>query len=154
MAGLGGCNNFEAQLPMALEASIKKGIDKCYDFNIAEGDKCLLDLRPMFRQIVSGLQNKTPAGNISAKFHNTLAAGLLALAQKAHQRTNLEKVALGGGVFCNRYLTNQLIRLLKQDDFTVLFNRFVPSNDGGISLGQAAIAAKKAAKKLKVGEKK
>jgi len=103
---------------------------------------CLLDLRPMFRQIVTDIKNETPAGNISAKFHKTLAAGLLALAQKAHQRTNLNKVALSGGVFCNRYLTNRLIRLLKASGFTVLFNRFVPSNDGGISLGQAAIAVK------------
>jgi len=143
MAGLGGYNNFEAQLPMALEASITRGLDECYDFNITEKNGCLLDLRPMFRQIITDLQNETPVGNISAKFHNTLAAGLLSLAQKAHQQTNLKKVALSGGVFCNRYLTNRLIALLKKNDFTVLFNRFVPSNDGGISLGQAAIAAKK-----------
>jgi hydrogenase maturation protein HypF len=157
--GLGSYNNFEAQLPMALEASIIKGIDECYDVEITEpvartsspcktwpGWPChakLLDLRPMFRQIITDLQDETPVGDISAKFHNTLAAGLLALAQKARQQTNLNKVALSGGVFCNRYLTNRLVALLKKNGFTVLFNRFVPSNDGGISLGQAAIAAKK-----------
>jgi len=53
----------------------------------------------------------------------------------------LNTVALSGGVFCNRYLTNRLIKQLKQNDFSVLFNREVPSNDGGISVGQAAIAA-------------
>ncbi|MHC4225953.1 MAG: Kae1-like domain-containing protein, partial [Planctomycetota bacterium] len=47
-----------------------------------------------------------------------------------------------GGAFCNRYLANRLIKQLKQNDFSVLFNRQVPSNDGGISLGQAAIAAR------------
>jgi hydrogenase maturation protein HypF len=143
MAGLGNYNNFEAQLPMALEASITQGLEEGYDFNIIEENVCLLDLRPMFRQIITDLQNETPAGNVSAKFHNTLAAGLLALAQKARQSKELNKVALSGGVFCNRYLTNRLIRLLKVNGFTVLFNRFVPSNDGGISLGQATIAAKK-----------
>jgi hydrogenase maturation protein HypF len=146
MAGLGSYNRFEAQLPMALEASTTQGLDDCYDFNITEDDGCLLDIRPMFRQIITDLQNESPAGDISVKFHNTLAAGLLALAQKANQKTNLDKVALSGGVFCNRYLTNRLIRLLKASGFTVLFNRFVPSNDGGISLGQAAIAAKKSRK--------
>jgi len=143
MAGLGGYNNFEAQLPMALEASTTQGLDECYDFEIIEDEGQLLDLRPMIRQIVTDIRQQTPVENISAKFHNGLAAGLLALAKKARKTTGLDKVALSGGVFCNRYLANRLIRLLKQDDFDVLFNRFVPSNDGGISLGQAAIAAKK-----------
>jgi hydrogenase maturation protein HypF len=53
----------------------------------------------------------------------------------------LEVVALSGGVFCNRFLMDRLIRRLKQEGFTVLWNRSVPSNDGGIALGQAAIAA-------------
>jgi hydrogenase maturation protein HypF len=78
---------------------------------------------------------------ISAKFHNTLAEALLALAQAARQSTRLEVVALSGGVFCNRLLTDRLIRRLKQAGFTVLWNRSVPSNDGGIALGQAAIAS-------------
>jgi hydrogenase maturation protein HypF len=142
MAGLGSYNNFEAQLPMALEASTIQGLDECYDFEIVEDGGCLLDLRPMIRQIVVDIREQTPVGNISAKFHNTLAAGLLALAKKARKTTGLDKVALSGGVFCNRYLANRLIELLKQDGFVVLFNRFVPSNDGGISLGQAAIATK------------
>ncbi len=153
MAGLGNYNNFEAQLPMALEAAITDGFDEAYQFEITPAlvfDKKtrgrLLDLRPMLRQIVTDIREQTPVGNISAKFHNGLAAGLLAMAKKARKTTGLDKVVLSGGVFCNRYLTNRLISLLKRDGFTVLFNRFVPSNDGGISLGQAAIATKKGAK--------
>ena len=142
MASLGRRNNFEAQLPMALEAAIAQGFQEGYDFEIIENKTHLLNLRPMIRQIVGDVRNKTPVANISAKFHNGLAAGLLALAERARQATRLNKVAISGGVFCNRYLTNRLIGLLKRDDFIVLFNRFVPSNDGGISLGQAAIAAK------------
>jgi hydrogenase maturation protein HypF len=153
MVGLGNYNNFEAQLPMALEASITDGFDEAYQSEITPAlvfDKNtqghLLDLRPMLRQIVTDIREQTPVGNISAKFHNGLAAGLLAMAKKARKTTGLNKVALSGGVFCNRYLTNRLISLLKRDGFTVLFNRFVPGNDGGISLGQAAIATKKGAK--------
>ena len=67
---------------------------------------------------------------------------LLAMAKRAGESEKLNTVALSGGVFCNRYLTNQLIKLLKQEGFCVLFNRSFPSNDGGVSLGQAAIAAK------------
>ncbi|HLB73446.1 MAG TPA: hypothetical protein VJJ98_05470, partial [Sedimentisphaerales bacterium] len=54
--------------------------------------------------------------------------------------SRLNTVALSGGVFCNQYLIDRLISLLKKAGFGVLFNRNVPSNDGGISLGQAAIA--------------
>ena len=80
---------------------------------------------------------------VSAKFHNCLAAGLCEMAKKARKQSGLAKVALSGGVFCNRYLANRLIKLLKQAHFNVLFNHLVPSNDGGISLGQAVITAKK-----------
>jgi hydrogenase maturation protein HypF len=146
LAGLGSYNHFEAQLPMALEAVVTDGIDEAYDFEIIEAEEHLLDLRRMVRQIVTDARNAVPAGSMSAKFHNGLAAGLLGMAEKARQATGLNKVALSGGVFCNRYLTNRLIGLLKQDDFTVLFNRLVPSNDGGLSLGQAAVAVKKTAK--------
>jgi len=75
------------------------------------------------------------------KFHNTIAATLLEMAKAAKKSTKLNTVALSGGVFCNRYLINRVVNLLKQNDFSVLFNRNVPSNDGGISPGQAAVAA-------------
>ena len=78
----------------------------------------------------------------SAKFHNCVAAALLEMAKAAKESKKLNTVALSGGVFCNRYLINRLVKLLKNNDFRVLFNREVPSNDGGISVGQAAIAAR------------
>jgi hydrogenase maturation protein HypF len=95
----------------------------------------------MIRQIIDDIRNDRPPAVISAKFHNTIAAALLEMAKAARESTKLSTVALSGGVFCNRYLINRLVNLLKQNDFSVLFNRNVPSNDSGISLGQAAIAA-------------
>jgi len=143
MLGLGSYNHFEAQLPMALEAIAEEGIEDCYNFElIREADKLLqLDLRRMIKGIITDIQKELPAGAISAKFHNTLAAALLAMAKQARQSTKLKTVAISGGVFCNRHLTNQLIKQLKKEGFDVLFSREVPANDGGISLGQAAIAA-------------
>jgi hydrogenase maturation protein HypF len=143
MVGLGSYNYFEAQLPMAMETIVEDGIEDCYDFElIREADKLLqLGLRKMTKGIINDIQEELPAGVIAAKFHNTLAIALLAMAKQARERTKLDTVALSGGVFCNRYLTNRLVKLLKKNDFTVLFNRDVPANDGGISLGQAAIAA-------------
>ncbi len=144
MAGLGSYNNFEAQLPMALEASIKTGIEEHYEFSFNEiaGEPLELDLRKMFEQIIDDIQRRVDCGVIAARFHNCIAEALLETAQKAKEKSGLSTVALSGGVFCNRYLANRLIKLLKENHFRVLFNRRVPSNDGGISLGQAEIAAK------------
>ncbi len=143
MLGIGNYNHFEAQLPMALEAIIENGIDENYDFELIKktGRPTLIDLRKMTEQLIADIQIGIAGGIISAKFHNTLAASLLAMAIQAKESTRLDTVALSGGVFCNRYLTNRLIKLLKENGFRILFNREVPSNDGGIALGQAAIAA-------------
>ncbi len=142
MVGLGSYNHFEAQLPMALEAIVVNGIEEHYDFEFINGagKPVKLSLSKMVRQLIADIQEGETRGIISARFHNTIAAALLEMAKRARKSKKLNMVALSGGVFCNRYLTNCLIKLLKKSDFCVLFNRDVPSNDGGISLGQAAIA--------------
>lgn len=145
IVGLGNYNNFQAQLPIALEAAIDTKTEKYYDFDInTDSDGTyLLDLRKMFRQIIDDVRRGASVAIVSVKFHNCLARGLLELAKKARQKTDINTVTLSGGVFCNRYLTNRLIMLLNDVEFRVLFNRIIPSNDGGISLGQAQIALKR-----------
>jgi hydrogenase maturation protein HypF len=144
MLGLGVYNNFEAQLPMALEAVIEDEFEDSYDFKLINKtpEPLQLDLSKMIKQIITDIKEKKTGGIISAKFHNCLAEGMLELAKSAREKTKLNTVALSGGVFCNRYLTVRCVKLLKGAGFSVLFNSDVPSNDGGISLGQAAIAAK------------
>ena len=143
MVGLGSYNHFEAQLPMALEAIAAENIEEHYDFDLisSAGKALQFDLRKMIEQIITDIGEKIGNDIISAKFHNCLAAALLEMSKTARESTRLNTVALSGGVFCNRYLTNRLVRLLNKSDFNVLFNRDVPSNDGGIAIGQAAIAA-------------
>ncbi len=142
MLGLGSYNHFDAQLPMALEAVAAADIEDRYELELFSppGEPCRFDLGKAIKQIVNDVQNEVDAGIISAKFHNTISEILLGFALVYRSETYLNTVALSGGVFCNRYLANLLIKQLKQNDFSVLFNREVPSNDGGISLGQAAIA--------------
>lgn len=144
MLGLGSYNHFDAQLPMALEAIAATDITDYYEYSIlfSPGQPCSLDLGLAIKGIVADVEERVDIGIISAKFHNTIAVALLGLAKRARESTKLETVALSGGVFCNRYLLNRSIKLLRENGFNVLFNRQVPSNDGGISLGQAAIAAK------------
>jgi len=141
--GLGNYNHFEAQLPMALEAIVDSAVEEHYDFRFIDnaGKPLQLDLRKMMEQLIADVRDKQNAGAISARFHNTIAAALLEMAKKARESEKLNVVALSGGVFCNRYLTNRLVRLLNKEGFRVLSNRDFPSNDGGLSVGQAAIAA-------------
>jgi hydrogenase maturation protein HypF len=142
MLGLGGFNHFDAQLPMALESLAAPGIDDSYDFDLrAGGDEPLqLDLRKAIKGVVGDVKSERTPAVVSAKFHNTLAEALLAMAKAARESAGLEVAALSGGVFCNRFLTARLVTRLKQAGFAVLLNRDVPANDGGLSLGQAAIA--------------
>lgn len=143
MLGLGNYNHFDAQLPMALESVAASDFEGGYEFDLhSPGGKPLqLDLRRTLRGVVGDLRCGESPAMISGKFHNTLAEALLAMVQAARESTRLNTVALSGGVFCNRHLANRLVRRLKEADLTVLCNRDVPSNDGGIALGQAAIAA-------------
>ncbi len=143
MLGLGSYNYFDAQLPMALEAIATNNVEDNYEFamSFSPGQSSRFDLGITTREIISDVQKQVDIGIISAKFHNTLAPALLAMAQHARESTKINTVVLSGGVFCNQYLINRLVKLLKKEGFSVLFNRDVPSNDGGISLGQAAIAA-------------
>jgi len=147
---LGTYNHFDAQLPMALEAIASTDVLESYHFKIIPDSHGMLiiDLCTMLEQIIQDLKNRLSPPIIAAKFHNCIAQALLALAVEAAKTTNLKTVALSGGVFCNRYLTDRLITLLKKNHFSVLFKSDVPANDGGIALGQAAIAAQLCAQNL------
>jgi hydrogenase maturation protein HypF len=128
---------------MALESLAERHIDDCYAFDLRRtGDEPLqLDLHKAIIGVVEDVRRERAPAVISAKFHNTLAEALAVMAEAARESTRLEVAALSGGVFCNRFLTERLVTRLKQEGFTVLLNRDVPGNDGGLSLGQAAIAA-------------
>jgi hydrogenase maturation protein HypF len=142
MLGLGSYNHFEAQLPMALESIADANCEEKYNFELT--GQMSLDLRPMIRQIVTDISQDKNRATISAKYHNTIAAGLLEMAKSARQSKNLNTVALSGGVFCNRFLVERLTGLLNKNGFKVLCNIDFPANDGCISVGQAAIAARSA----------
>ncbi len=143
LCGLGSYNHFEAQLPMALEAIADKRIIEYYPFELKEeSGVTTVEIGNFLKGIITDRMAGADKRIISAKFHNTVTEFLLALAKQARDATGIQTAAVSGGVFCNRFLSEKLIELLKNNGFTVLFNRLVPANDGGISLGQAAIAAK------------
>jgi hydrogenase maturation protein HypF len=131
--------SFEGQAAMALEA-IADGADEVYDFAIEGRKPVQVDMRPMVRQIVDDVQRGDPSGRISARFHNTLIAVVGQVCTRMRVETGLGRVCLSGGCFQNVRLLSGCLRTLRSDGFEVFFQQQVPTNDGGISLGQAAVA--------------
>ena len=117
------------------------GADDPYGFCLESDGPFRIDLRPMVVQLADDLVDETPVGVVAAKFHNTLAASLLAAARRARELTELRLVLLSGGCFMNRYLTDRLVVALKAEGFEVLTHRTITPNDGGVALGQAVVAA-------------
>jgi len=101
----------------------------------------IIDLDETFREIVADIEKNRSAGEISAKFHNTIISILAEACSMLRLEIGFDKVALSGGVFQNKYLFENLMQELKQRGFKILSHSLVPTNDGGISLGQAVIAA-------------
>jgi hydrogenase maturation protein HypF len=82
-----------------------------------------------------------PVGEISSRFHRTLICLFTDLCVVIGKERELDRVVLSGGVFQNSILLTGLTRALEEKNFQVFSHRQVPTNDGGISLGQAVVAA-------------
>jgi len=138
LLGLCSCETFDSEAPMRLESAISRRTDESYPFSISES----ISFHDTFKAILDDMPRlKVPV--ISAKFHNTIAQVVLQVARQIRQDASLNKVVLSGGVFQNKYLLEKSTDLLKRENFNVFTNHLVPANDGGISLGQLIIAAKK-----------
>jgi hydrogenase maturation protein HypF len=136
--------SYEGQAAMELESFCASGIKKRYNFCVCkEGEEFIIDPREIFIDIIEDLKKGIDKKVMAAKFHNTVAEFTLNLCGKIRENTGINKIALSGGVFQNRYLTEKIISLLEKDDFQVYTQRKVPPNDGGISLGQAVVAGYK-----------
>jgi hydrogenase maturation protein HypF len=125
------------------EGSIYREQADIYPYTISMRDQmpATLDVVPMFRAIVHDLQHGISTSQIASRFHNTIAELLATACFNAREQTGLHVVALSGGVFQNKLLLERLMQRLKEMAFQVYINRRVPPNDGGISLGQIAVAA-------------
>jgi len=146
LIGLRQQSSFEGQAAMELEWAVDPDAEGAYAFGyfvqeekIEGGQKLVLDWHPMLVEILDDLDKCVPTGTIAARFHNALADAILRVARVAGQAT----VALSGGCFQNRHLVEATSRRLVNAGFRVLLQRQVPANDGGIALGQVAIAAAK-----------
>jgi hydrogenase maturation protein HypF len=100
-----------------------------------------LDPSPMWHAALADRCTGTPATVIAARFHKGLAIGLREMTRALARRAAFDTVALSGGCFQNAVLFEQTERRLREAGFAVLSHNKVPANDGGLALGQAAVAA-------------
>ncbi|HUA77796.1 MAG TPA: carbamoyltransferase HypF, partial [Acetobacteraceae bacterium] len=116
-----------------------------YSFDIVEAkDMPILDPAPMWNALLADLSRKTPRPVIAARFHKGLAQAIVVMAARLRgtaDRPRFETVALSGGCLQNKVLFEEVLRRLKDQDFSVLAHEEIPANDGGLALGQAAVAA-------------
>jgi hydrogenase maturation protein HypF len=147
--GLGSEVTFEGQAAIALETAAARArgqrhtLDaERYDFDIEGSDPMILDLRPTIIAIARDASANRRAEDVSAIFHNTLAAAMVELCERIRKSDGLDRVCLSGGTFQNLYLLERTIVELRRRGFAVFQHALVPANDGGISLGQAVIANK------------
>ena len=104
-------------------------------------DGLLLDARPTILAVAEDAADGRLAGTISARFHNALAHATAAACELLAERLDTPTVVLSGGVFQNRRLLEGTARQLGEAGLRVLIPERLPPNDGGISYGQAAVAA-------------
>jgi hydrogenase maturation protein HypF len=133
--------NYEGQAAIELEQLADPAERSAYPAAMAEGEFLRLRGADLIRHAADDLAAGTDRSVVAARFHNGIAAAIVAACRALRDRHGLPTVALSGGVFQNLLLAGSTADQLRGDGFTVLTHSRVPCNDGGISLGQAVVAA-------------
>ncbi|MBT3209287.1 MAG: carbamoyltransferase HypF [Bacteroidetes bacterium] len=130
---------FHAEAPMQLENLIIENCDDEYDFSF---DKTI-SFSKTIRQIVTDIVDNQNISSISTKFHNTIISVIFAIVYEMRLRFGINKIVLSGGTFQNKYILEKVEKKLRKEKYKVFSHSKIPTNDGGIALGQLAIAAKR-----------
>jgi hydrogenase maturation protein HypF len=129
--------SYEGQAAIELEYAADPSEQGSYPIPV---DGQHIELSGLIRALAEDLQAGVPAAVLAGRFHNALADLVAAVCRQLREQYDLSTVALSGGVFQNALLLTRCIDRLEADGFLVLTHRQVPANDGGISLGQSAVA--------------
>jgi hydrogenase maturation protein HypF len=147
LLGVAHVSTFEAEAAMRLEALATSAGDLAgvehLDISL-EGEPLVLDTVGLVQSLCRARQRGRPVAELAAIFHEGLARGIASMCARLSTDLGVGRVALSGGVFQNALLLNRVERLLRERDLLVYTNEQVPANDGGISLGQALVAASQA----------
>jgi hydrogenase maturation protein HypF len=133
--------NYEAQAAIELENIAKKADGdklRIYPFDIEKDE---IDISPMIRAVVGDFRKGIALENIAYNFHYSIAMMIRKVCEQLRSEWGISRVVLSGGVWQNTLLLEMSLKLLEQSKFDVLYHHQVPTNDGGIALGQAVVAS-------------
>jgi hydrogenase maturation protein HypF len=145
-AFLGLCDtaSYEGEAAIAVEHACagRNGPDRALPWRLVDhAGLWVYDPVPTLRAVLAAVAAGDPVGPVAAGFHATLVEVTMALLERAHAHTGVRAVCLSGGVFQNRRLATALGAAIVHSGLEPYFGEQVPMNDGGISYGQAAVAA-------------
>jgi hydrogenase maturation protein HypF len=144
LVGVRHRSRYEAQAAIELEALVAPGDHGHYPVEVDErSEPAVIDPAPVIRGVVGDLARGVAVPLIAARFHATVVAMIVDVGARVRRRTGLQQVVLSGRVFQNATLLRAAGRAAA--GFTVFSHHIVPSNDGGIALGQAVVAAQQLA---------
>lgn len=141
MLGVRDIVTYEGQAAIELEHIADVTETGTYPIPVTSDLVASLEVAHLVRALAEDLIAGTAVPVLAGRFHNALADVVLNVCERLRNMHGLATVALSGGVFQNSLLLHACLQRLETADFTVLTHRHVPPNDGGISLGQAAVAA-------------
>ena len=131
----------EGQAAMELEMLAEEDTRATYAYEWVEEEARIVSIEPLIRGVVEDIGKGIRPSHIGGKFHRTLICLFTELCALLRKENGLNRVVLSGGVFQNATLLTGLLRTLKEEGFQVFSHEQVPTNDGGISLGQAIVAS-------------
>lgn len=140
---LGVCTrvSYEGQAAIELETVSDTSAVQSYPYSIYNDlyPYCI-SVKPMLEAVLEDLDKRVAGKTIAGKFHITVVNMITEMLLKLHYEKGFNRVVLSGGTFQNRLLFVRLLENLKGKEFEVYYHQEVPTNDGGLSLGQALIA--------------
>ncbi|AAK78786.1 hydrogenase maturation protein HypF [Clostridium acetobutylicum] len=132
---------YEGQAASELEAVIELKCKQYYEYDIRfKDDNYIIEGDKVIKGIIQDKISGVTMGEMSSKFHNTVVEFSKDVCKLLRKKTAINQVALSGGVFQNSYLLKNLVDSLKKEAFIVYTNKEIPTNDGGIALGQIIVA--------------
>ena len=138
LAGVRQEVNYEAQAAIEFESALDKTESGAYQFEVQNNT---VDTRPVVAALLADIHTGASIPALSARFHNGVSNMVRQVCQQIRHETGLTEIVLSGGVWQNMALLKRTTQGLLTDGFVVYLHRLVPTNDGGISLGQALVGA-------------
>jgi hydrogenase maturation protein HypF len=140
LTGICDVSTHQAEAAMLLEQQVDETCSLRYTIHVEDNP---FSFEILFREALDDLQQGVSVKMMSAKFHHYLAGLIVAKVKQLSEKTGIKQVVVSGGCFQNKCLCEEIQQLFAQEDITLYLPGRIPCNDGGIAVGQLAIAAER-----------